>query len=349
MVSRGRILQVVLSAALMSAVVTASASAAKFSGVVVYKNTRAHSFTVALRGGRLRAVHARRAPALGRVVNVTARLLRNGTWVAQHVAVGRVRRHVVVRGTVTFVNGRRHLFVLSARGVSILVREAGRHGAAGMAADRNVRDGEVVTVNGTLDGDAVDADGVQQSGEDHNGLDLEGTIQAIDTTARTLSISADDSDESGATLTVDVPSSFDMTAFSVGQSVELIVSPNPDGTYMLEQSSNDDGANNANNQGDDQGDDNGDHHDSAEQACIAEENDPNFAATHNGMPFGQFYNPQDPTNLDDALQNCINAKSQDGGDGGSDGSGGSDGGSGGSGGDGGSAGSGGDGGSDSSR
>jgi hypothetical protein len=194
--------------------------------------------------------------------------------------------------------------------VSLLVRKHRATSSLRAAADSQLADGEVVTVDGTLDGDSVDASEVQPSGQDTNGLDLEGTVQAIDTTARTLSISADDSEESGATLTVNVPAAFDISLFTTGESVELIVSPNGDGTYTLEQASDDNGARSADNPGDDQGDNDGDRHASAEQMCAAEQSDPNFASTHNGETFAQFYNAQDPSNVDDAFGNCINAKAQ---------------------------------------
>ncbi|MGZ6576272.1 MAG: hypothetical protein ACXVHJ_35415, partial [Solirubrobacteraceae bacterium] len=53
---------IALSVLLASLALAAGASAATFSGTVVHKNARAHSFVVALRHGSLRAVHARHAP-----------------------------------------------------------------------------------------------------------------------------------------------------------------------------------------------------------------------------------------------------------------------------------------------
>lgn len=294
---------------------SATASAATFGGVVVHHDARARSFVVALRDGTLRAVHARTSPRLGRHVTVTARTLHNGTWALQRVSYGRLVRSVHVRGVVTYVNLHRHLFVVSARGVSLLVRTRGTRSGAARAADAPVADGQNVTVNGTLDGDAVEATQVTTGGQDTNGLDLEGTVQSVDTTTRTLTVSADDSEQSGATVTIDVPAAFDLGLFSTGQSVELIVSPNGDGTYTLEQSSNDTGAKNADNHHEDQGAGNGDHQSSAEQVCTAQQSDPNFAASHNGESFAQFYNSQDPTNVHDAFGHCIDAQAQQDGSG----------------------------------
>jgi len=233
--------------------VSATASAATFSGVVVHHNARARSFVVALGNGALRSVHAGHAPRLGRRVVVTARLLHNGTWALQRLRVGKATRRVHIRGVVTYVNLRRHVFVVSARGVSLLVH-AHRTGAGDVRAASNpIADGQVVAVEGVLDGDSVEVSSVQTNGQDTNGVDLEGAVQSVDTTARTLTISADDSEQSGATLTIDVPASFDLSLFSQGQSVELLVAPNGDGTYTLQRSSNDTGTQNADNQGEDQG------------------------------------------------------------------------------------------------
>lgn len=284
----------------------ASASAATFTGVAVHRNARAHSFTIALQNGGLRAIHSTRAPALGRRVTVTARLLKNGTWGLQRVRVGQKTKHVRIRGTVTYVDARHHTFVVSARGVSLLVHRRVRTGHPGHASDGGVAPGQVVTVNGSVDGNSVDADQVQSSGVNANGIGLEGTITAVNLTGRTLTISADDSEQSGGTLTIEVPASFDITLFKVGDAVELIVSPNGDGTYTLEQSSNDNTAQHANNQGEDQGDGNGDQHANAAQLCQAQQSDPNFAASHNGETFVQFWQT-DSSNPNDAFGNCVDA------------------------------------------
>ena len=288
-------------------VLASAASAATLSGTVVHKNAHAKSFVVAGRGGSLTAVHARRSPALGRKVAVSARRLRNGTWLAQRIRIGRTTKRVQVRGTITYVNARRGTFVVSVRGVSLLVHRRGakRHGArAASASSPSV--GDIVTVTGTLADGTVDATEVHHDGQNVNGVNLEGVVQAIDTTTSTLTVSADDSEQSGAALTVQVPASFDLTLFHQGQSVELIVSPNADGTYTLEQSSNDSGSHHADNPGEQQGDGHGDRKRSAEQACAALKSDPTFASSHNGLSFTQFYET-DTSKPEDALKRCVDA------------------------------------------
>jgi hypothetical protein len=285
----------------------AGASAANFRGVVVHENIRAHSFVLAGSRGRLTAVHARRLPRVGRTADVTARQLRNGTWVADHVHTGRPSARVRIRGTVTYINPRRGTFVLSARGASLLVHERTslRHNVRVAASDAGLRDGEVVTVDGNLSGASVDASSIHVTGDESSGINLEGTVQAIDAVARTLTVSADDDDQSGAVVTVEVPSSFDLGAFTTGESVELTVTSNPDGTYTLEQSSDDSSATAADDLDDMQGDDHGAEHANAARECASQEADPGFPAAHGGETFTQFYerNADDANN---AFGRCVN-------------------------------------------
>ncbi len=297
---------------------TGVASAAQVSGVVVDRNAHTHTFVIADQQGRLREIHSRLTPALGRRVTVSVSLLHNGTWVAQRLRVGSSQHRARVRGTVTYVSASRGVFVVSARGVSLLVHGRTRHTrhAADLvtflasSADGLPPVGSTVTVSTDVGGGQVDATQVADQGQNVNGIDLEGTVLAIDSTARTLSISADDSEQSTGSITVQVPASFDLSLFQVGGRVELIASLNPDGTYTLEQSSEDGSVAQAQNRGHDQGDGNGDQHSSAAALCQAQQADPNFAATHNGATFDQYYSP-DPNNTNDAFGHCVDAMASD--------------------------------------
>jgi hypothetical protein len=224
-------------------------------GVVVHRNARAHSFTLAGARGQLLAVHARRSPRVGRSVVVRARRLRNGTYAATAVRVGKLRRHARIRGTVTYVNRSGRSFVVSARGVSLLVHAGHVRLRAVAAASDLPSVGDDVTVNATVDdqGD-VEAGQVSDDGDAQSAtVDLEGTVLAIDPTARTLTISADDDRQTGATLTVLIPASFDISAFNVGDEVELTATLNPDGTYTAVSSACDDNAQQANDGSNEQG------------------------------------------------------------------------------------------------
>jgi hypothetical protein len=76
---------------------------------------------------------------------------------------------------------------------------------------------------------------------------------AVDPTARTLSLSADDDSESGQAVVVSIPATFDITGFTVGQEVKLLVTQQPDGSFLLQGSAEDDNSQAANNPNDSQG------------------------------------------------------------------------------------------------
>ena len=231
-------------------VVASSASAATLHGVVVHRDARAHSFVVALANGRIAAVHARKSPRVGRIVGVSAALLHNGTYAERSIKLGHRVRSARISGVVTFVDPSRGLFTVSGDGASMLVHRS--HGAR--AADALPSVGEDVSVTvGIDDSGELQDENVQATGTQTSGMDLEGTILAIDTAARTLTVSADDEDQSGQSLTVDVPSTIDISMFSVGRQVELTVTMQPDGTFLLQGASGDENQQQANNPDDQQG------------------------------------------------------------------------------------------------
>jgi len=227
-----------------------TAFAAQFRGTVVHKNTHAHSFVVAKRSGALVSVHARRSPALGRRVRVQAHVLSNGTVRARHIDKGRMTHRVHIRGVVTFVDPAAETFVVSARGVSLAVSAADVAGELPAV-------GDVVTVDGSFDEEGdIDADTVENEGENQDAADLEGQVVAVDPEAMTITITADDDEDlAGATITVYIPDTWDITAFVVGDEVEIVATLNDDGTYTAVYSSLNGDAEEADDEGDDQGDD----------------------------------------------------------------------------------------------
>jgi uncharacterized membrane protein YgcG len=248
---------VVLAASLSVLALAGSASAASLHGVVVQHNRLAHSFVLALSRGRLVSIHSRRSPAVGRVVTVRAQRLRNGTYSLRHVVARQViRRRVVIHGVVTFVNRRRGEFTVSAGGASLLVRRAG---VTGLAADIGPGTslpsvGDEVSVETAIDDQGnLNDQGVQSTGTETQNVQVEGTVLSVDPTTNTLTISADDEDQSGQSITVAVPPTIDITQFQVGQQVELTVSVQSDGSLLLQGSSEDGDSGQANNPGDQQG------------------------------------------------------------------------------------------------
>ena len=182
------------------------------------------------------------------------RRLRNGTYAAgrTHVLAYHRGAHVRLRGVVSFVDRRHGTFTLSARGVSMLVRTGSGRGARTASAPPAV--GTIVTASGTVDdqGD-LNENTVQTDGSDTSSIDLEGAILAVDTTAGTITVSSTDDEQTAGSVTVTVPSTLNISMFTVGQEVELQVTPQPDGSYVLAGSSSDQGTQGANNQQDSQG------------------------------------------------------------------------------------------------
>lgn len=235
-------------------VVAAPASASTIKGTVVHRNGHARSFVVASSTGRLTAIHARRSPAVGRLVRVSARRLRNGTFAARRVRAGGRRSHARIRGTVSFVDRRKGAFVVSARGASIRVSRARRARSVAAAADSMPAVGRIVVVDTALnDQGELQANDVQEIGEDTDGIDLEGVVLAVDAAARTITVSADDDDESGQSVLVHVPDTIDITAFAPGQQVSLTVTASADG-FLLQGSSRDDDAQEADDPDNEEGD-----------------------------------------------------------------------------------------------
>jgi uncharacterized membrane protein YgcG len=241
-----------------------AAQAAVVHGTVVHRNSRAHSFVVADRAGHLYAIHAAHGLRPGTVVSVSVRRLRNGTFAARktHVLAFHRGARVRLRGVVSYVDRRHGTFTLSARGVSMLVRAS--RGRYARIADALPPVGTDVTATGTIDdqGDLND-ETVQTDGTDTNGFDLEGTILAIDTTARTITVSSTDDDQTANSVVVSVPSTLDISMFTVGEEVELQVTLQTDGTYVLLGSSSDEGAQGADDQGEQQGSQGDDQSDSS--------------------------------------------------------------------------------------
>jgi hypothetical protein len=200
-------------------------------------------------------------------VTVAATPLRNGTYAGRATALGVRARSARIRGVVTFVDRRRRFFTVSANGASLLVRRSGRASAADAGGAGGVPPvGEDVMVSVAMDSQGgLEDEGVQTTGTQAVGIDLEGTILAVDQNARTLTISADDEDQSGQGVKVVVPPTIDITMFSQGQEVELTVTQQPDGSFLLSGASGDENQRQANNQTDQQGCEQGDSEDSGQQ------------------------------------------------------------------------------------
>jgi hypothetical protein len=218
-------------------------------GVVVHHNSRAGSFVVANSRGRLFAIHAAKSPALGSNVAVSVHRLRNRTFAARRVKVKGASNHVRIKGTVSHVNGVAKTYVVSAEGVSMLVK-SGRLAASLPPVRR------LVTVTGTLDDEnegQVEEEDLQEEGEDNQGFDVEGTILEVNAMARTLIVTAEDDQTENETVTVHVPTTIDISMFHVGEEVDLTVTPLTGGGFELVSTSSDEGEQGADDGEDEQG------------------------------------------------------------------------------------------------
>jgi hypothetical protein len=198
---------------------------------------------------------------------VSVRRLRNHTFAVRRGRRGPERPHIKgtrsqarVRGTVSHVNGAAKTFVVSAEGVSMLVK--------GRAASTLPAVGKMVIVTGTIDDEnegELEEEDLQEEGEDNSGFDIEGTILEVNTVARTLTVTAEDDQTENETVTVHVPMSIEISMFHEGEEADLTVSPLAGGGFELVASNSDDGEQGADDGEDEQGEQGDDEEESEEQ------------------------------------------------------------------------------------
>jgi predicted RecA/RadA family phage recombinase len=128
----------------------------------------------------------------------------------------------------------------------------------------------VVTITVSAGG-VLEEDGVDDMGMDEGAVEIEGIVQAVDPNAHTVTITASDDGESGGSVTVGFPATFDLSTVAVGNEIEIKAIRQPDGTFVLsklETENENDLADEADSQqgaGDrDRGDDNGGRGDSGD-------------------------------------------------------------------------------------
>ena len=239
------------------------------SGTVVHATKRTGGFVVADHLGRLLAVHSARAVLPGSRVTVAAQRLSNGTYAAADLHSGTARRQARLRGRVTYIAPTRRALVVSARGVSLLVRLHPHTGASAqraLAASSTSGIGASVVVDAQLgSGPSVTARDLRVIARSRRPVDLEGVVQHV--SDRTLEISADDDAASGASLTVHLPAGFDVSSFAAGEEVQLVARPEPDGSFTAVGASGDSSQQQADSSDEQQGDD-GSCDPSADSSCV---------------------------------------------------------------------------------
>lgn len=183
---------------------------------VVLAHTDADTFVYATRGGTLRAVDATTLPAVGSVVKVKAR-----RGVAKRIRVTGTATRARLQGMVT----------ASAADQFAVTGKKDDDAVATVLFAAPVEQpaiGRRVKVWVDIDGGALKATKLKFKGR--GGLEVEGTVSAIDPAARTLTLAPEDG---GTPVVLAVPVSIDLAQFAVGAKVEAKVLLLADGTYVL--------------------------------------------------------------------------------------------------------------------
>lgn len=211
--------------AVAATVLTTGAAEAKpkaRTGVVVHKAYKAKGFVWANAKGRLAQSHkAKRARFAHRVA-----------FRGRHVSEGSRRETAKVRGAVTAVDTTARTFTVSDNGASILVHLADETKTLPAVGDAVLVIADLTTSTPTTL-EATDVV-INPDAAEARQIEIEGVVLAVDEPTRTLTLSADDSEESGEMIAVVVPAEFDLATFTVGDSVELLATLNEDGqTFTL--------------------------------------------------------------------------------------------------------------------
>lgn len=217
--------------------------ATELKGVVVHANPAAGSYALAIEGGELVPIHARKLPAPGAKLTVTATRLANGTFFeTEPPARSGQAAQATFRGVVTFANPdpTAPAYTVSGRGASILVDVP--PDPAG-AAPSLPSIGAYVTVTAGFDrreepplppADVlVQAKVEVEAGEPSTYLDLAGVPTEIVPETGQLLFSADDAGQSRADLTLTLPASIKAAKLELGDSYLATATVGEDGSLAL--------------------------------------------------------------------------------------------------------------------
>jgi hypothetical protein len=221
-------------------------------GTVVHVNPEAASYAIASEG-RLLAIHSHRPPAVGDVVEVTARPLVNGTYGENGDRTNNGSRgRAQFSGTVSFRDPATAIYTVSAPGVSVLVRGGAQHAPPDVGDRVDVRarfadhpEALAVTPPGhegcgaapeqpkpprvALEQTRLEITDSQRAAT----TDLEGVVEGLCRDSRTLILSADDVRESGRDIQVSLPSSIRLADLANGQALKLSASVAASGAFTV--------------------------------------------------------------------------------------------------------------------
>jgi hypothetical protein len=221
-------------------------------GVVVHLVEPAHSYVIATDTGQLVPVHARKLPDAGTKVETVVHQLANGTFLEKKVAKKGTASAAKLSGTVTYVDGTARVYTVSVRGASTLVHMPQQQPGPPPPSDQPPALNDLVTVDVTIapkpadpakpddpQKTELDQSKIEKTGQASGPVDLEGTVQAIDTQQRTLTLAADDSRESAHDVVISVPATIDMTKLQKDDVLDVTATIAADGSYALTGASHD--------------------------------------------------------------------------------------------------------------
>lgn len=212
----------------------------KVDGVVVHLVPAAKTYVIATDTGELVPVHADKLQDLGTKVQTVVHQLANGTFGERKITKKGSSKTAKLSGTVTYVDPTARVYSVSVRGASLLVHVPQQQ------TDPLPQLGELVTVDASLAPRAddptkteLDQSTVKGTGQASGPVDLVGTVQALDTQQRTITLTADDVRESAHDVVISVPPSIDMTAVKQGDVLDVTATIGTDGSYALTGASHD--------------------------------------------------------------------------------------------------------------
>lgn len=204
-------------------------------GVVVHANPAAGSYALAIKGGELVPIHARKLPQPGAKLTVAAVRLANGTF-SEAEAPQRSGKTAGAsfRGVVTFLDfdPAAPAYTVSGRGASLLIQMPPDPNGAPPALPAL---GSYVTVGVAIEPGAVLRQGKieVEAGEPTTYLDLSGIYAGLSSETGQLLLSADDTRASGQDLALTVPPAIKTTKMKPGDSFLATAAVEPDGSLVL--------------------------------------------------------------------------------------------------------------------
>lgn len=225
-------------------------------GTVVHANPAAGSYALAIEGGELVPVHARKLPAPGAKLSLTARRLANGTFAEEGKPErGGTAKQAGFRGVVTFVDPDplAPAYTLSGRGASLFVRVP--PDPTGVVPPLPVLGSyQTATVAVEGDGALVQRTIEIEPGDPSTYLDLAGIYSGLDPETGKLLLSADDTRAGEQDLMLAVPPEIDASKLKSGDSYLATATVDPDGSLRLAGIASDEHTKGADDPGSAQGD-----------------------------------------------------------------------------------------------